>query len=225
LQELLEAGAVFLGVAGVRVGDVGEDLGGEARDLVVADAAVLRKCVADAEFAVADEADDIARPGFVHRLALAAEKLVGRGETDGFAVRWCVTTMSRSKLARADAAESDAIAMLRVHVGLDLEDEAGELRIVDRHSRAVVGWGKPGTVMLTDLRGAGGTESLRKAVEQELDAEVVHRGAEVDGRLLAGLHGLEVERVARAVEHRELVLHLLKGVASSLLRTASSSSE
>jgi hypothetical protein len=57
---------------------------------------------------------------------------------------------------------------------------------------------------------------LEETVEQELDAEIVHGGSEVDGRLLAGLHGLEVEGVAGAVEHRELVLHFAEGVVVEL---------
>lgn len=41
-------------------------------------------------------------------------------------------------------------------------------------------------------------------MEQEIDAEVVDGGAEVNGRLLAGVDGGEVEGVAGAFEHGEL---------------------
>ena len=37
--------------------------------------------------------------------------------------------MPRVELARADAHEGDAVAVVGVHVRLDLEDEAGHLRL------------------------------------------------------------------------------------------------
>ena len=44
------------------------------------------------------------------------------------------------------------------------------------------------------------------------DAEIVYRAAKIHRRLLAGLDGLQVERMAGAVEHLELLLHLVEGV-------------
>ena len=109
------------------IGDVGEDLGREARDLVVDDACGPGERVADAEVVVADEADDVARPGLVHGLALLAEELVRRGEADVLAGALVGDDHVALELAGADAQERDAVAVLRVHVGLNLEDEAGEL--------------------------------------------------------------------------------------------------
>jgi hypothetical protein len=178
---------------------------------------------------VADEADDIARPGFVHRLAFAAEELVGGGEADGLAGALVRDDHVAVELARADAAERDAVAVLGVHVRLDLEDEAGEFRGIDRDDTFLRSGG--GLAAVGAQRGRSASRSdgdrdratglrrhrvLEETVEQELDAEIVHGAAEVDGRLLAGLHGLEIERVAGAVEHRELVLHLAEGVVVEL---------
>ena len=118
---MLQAGAEFLGVGGVGVGDVGEDLRREARDLVKEDDAVLGQRVADAERVVADEADHIARPGLVHGLALLAEELVRGGEPDRLAGLRVQDVHVALEFARAHAQERDAVAVPRVHVGLDLE--------------------------------------------------------------------------------------------------------
>jgi len=53
---------------------------------------------------------------------------------------------------------------------------------------------------------------LQKAIEQELDAEIIHRAAEKDRRLPPVLHRGEVERMAGAIEHLELFLHFAIGV-------------
>ena len=58
---------------------------------------------------------------------------------------------------------------------------------------------------------------LQESVEEELDAEVVDGGAEVDGRLLAGADGGEIEGVAGAVEHGELLGDLVEGVVVEFL--------
>ena len=120
----LEAGAVFLGGGGRRVAEEGENLGREAGDLVIADGRVGGEGVADAERVVAHEPDDVAGPGLVHGLALAAEELV-RGRKPRAAARLHV---GHDHVAfeppRAHPEEGDAVAVLRVHVGLNLENEA-----------------------------------------------------------------------------------------------------
>ena len=72
----------------------------------------------------------------------------------------------------ADAEERHAIAVARVHVRLDLEDEPGEVR-VGRLDQPRLG--------RCAARGLGASES--SASEERLDAEVVQRAAEEDGRL------------------------------------------
>jgi hypothetical protein len=72
----------------------------------------VRERVADAEFAVADEADDVARPGFVDGLAFLAEQLVRGGEAHGAAGALVRDDHVAVELPRADAAEGDAVAVL-----------------------------------------------------------------------------------------------------------------
>src|SRR6185503_19749322 len=74
LEELLESGAVFFGIGRGGIGNVSENFGREARNLVIIDSTILRECVADAKFTVANQSDDIAGPGFVDGFAVASEE-------------------------------------------------------------------------------------------------------------------------------------------------------
>ena len=93
------------------------------------------------------------------------------------------------EFAGADADECDAIAVLRIHVCLNLEDKAGERRVFrcdfDAAHYARFGRGR----------------MLEETVEQELHAKIVHAAAEKDGRALAGQHGGIVENFAGMLEH------------------------
>ena len=77
--------------------------------------------------------------------------------------------------ARADAHEGDPVAVARVHVRLDLEDEPGERAPrAGSTSRAVV------------ARGSGAGRVLDECRQQLGHAEIVDRRAEEDRRLAAG---------------------------------------
>ena len=80
-----------------------------------------------------------------------------------------------------------------VHVGLNLEDEAGEVRVGRLHDAliALVRGGRGGVV--------------KEAGEERLDAEVGDGGAEEHGRQRTRAHLLEVERVAGHVQQLDLV--------------------
>ena len=77
--------------------------------------------------------------------------------------------------ARADAHERDAVAVLRIHVRLDLEHEAGERRL-----------GRLDDARASPSRGCGGGASSTQRLQDLLHAEVVDRRAEEHRRLLAG---------------------------------------
>ena len=203
LQELVEAGPELLGVGGIGIRDVGEDLRGEARDLVKEDRAVLGEGVADAEGVVADKADDVARVGLVDGLAVLAEELVRGREADRLSGLRVQDRHVALELAGADAHEGDPVAVPGVHVRLDLEDEGREL---------VEGDGDLDRSASRD-RAAGLRRDrvLEEAVQEELDPEIVDRAAEEDRRLLAGADRRQVDRDARAVQHLELLLDLLEG--------------
>ena len=75
---------------------------------------------------MSDESDDVSRVGFVDRLAFLSEDFVGAGEADAFASSLVNDEHIAGKFPRADAEESDAVTVSRVHVGLDFENETGE---------------------------------------------------------------------------------------------------
>ena len=119
------------------------------------------------------------------------------------------------EFAGANPEEGDAVAVLRIHVGLDLEDEAGKLVVRHRHERIrglrLEGGNRGGAPRL------GRDRIFQESVEQQLNAEIVHGGAEVNRGLLARLHRGEIERMTCAIEHRELLLHFAVSVVVQLI--------
>ena len=103
-------------------------------------------------------------------------------------VRRCRTLMPRRVASRAHAKEGDAIAMPRVHVRLDLENEPGERRLGGRdRARATV-------ARLRRRR------PFDQRLQDFLDAEVVDRRSEEHRRLPAREKFAEIERRARAAQ-------------------------
>ena len=98
--------------------------------------------------------------------------------------------------------------MGRVHVGLDLEDEAGEL--------LVRGLDGPHLLRHPGRRGLG---VAQKAVQKRLHAKVVGGRAEEHGRQLAGEDLIQVEFVPRHVQQLN-VLHQLVVIGLADLRRA-----
>jgi hypothetical protein len=164
------------------------------------DAGFFAEGVADAEVVVADDADDIAGVGFIDGLAVLGEEALGVGEADGFAGARIVDGHVPFEGAGDDADEVDAVAVAGVHVGLDLEDEGGE-----------VGGGGFDEVVAGEA-GSGWGGELEEGVEEELDAEVVVGGAEEDGGELTFVDEGAVEGVAGAFEHGEFIDGFGEGV-------------
>ena len=187
-HELFHAGAVALNVSGVFVDDVGEALGGKAGHFVVDDVWVAGEGVSDEEVVVPDEGENVAGVGGVEGLAILAEEFLSVGETDFFSAALVDDLHVSLEDAGDDADEDGAVSVAGVHVGLDLEDEAGEVVCV---------WVDE-LVLADTASGFGG--HLEEAFEHVFDAEVVHGAAEVDGHLLAGEDALEVEGFGEAVE-------------------------
>src|SRR5262245_32514562 len=95
---------------------------------------------------------------------------------------------------RADAHEADAVAMARIHVRLDLEDEAGEIRALGRN--------RP---LVAHPRARWWAE-IEKRVQENFDAEIGERRTEEDRRDLAAQEFLPAERFTGAVEQIDIVL-------------------
>ncbi len=98
-----------------------------------------------------------------------AKKNCGACSGMSLPVRTCFTPHAAHQPARADAREGDAVAVVRVHIRLDLEDERGEVGLRRLHDPRIGGLG-------ARLRPEGG-----QRVEQVGDADILDRAAE-EGR-------------------------------------------
>src|SRR3546814_1657394 len=82
--------------------------------------------VADAERAVIGEADDVAGKGLVGQLPVLGEEENRAVHRDRLAGRRLEQLHAPLEAPRAEPHEGHAVAVLRVHVRLHLEDEAGD---------------------------------------------------------------------------------------------------
>jgi threonine dehydrogenase-like Zn-dependent dehydrogenase len=125
------------------------------------------KRVADAELAVVRNTDHVARIGGSAISRSSAKKKIGAETAMVLAGAHVFQLHAALEGARTQAHEGDPVAVLRVHVGLHLEDKAGDL-VLFRHD------GPPaGRRLGVGRRGVVGDE-----VEHFLDAIVAQRGAE-----------------------------------------------
>ena len=101
--------------------------------------------------------------------------------------------------AGADLDEGNAAAVIGVHVRVNLEDEAGERRLLRLDES------------LDGLYGLGRRGDANEAVEQLADAKVVQRGAEEDRGDVATEVGLDVERGIDALDQLDVFAELRGG--------------
>jgi hypothetical protein len=100
------------------------------RDALEAHVVAGGQRVADAEHARVVEADDVAGEGLLDGGALAGHERGGVLEPQHLAQAHVARLHALDEAAGADAQERDAVAVHAVHVRLDLEDEAREVRVV-----------------------------------------------------------------------------------------------
>ena len=151
--------------------------------------------VADREDPGVEEAHDVAGARLVHRGAVVGHHRRARGQLDLAVALHVVGVHAALEAPRAHAQKRHAVAVVLVHVGLDLEDKAREGR-VDR-----------GDLLAREgvrVRARGGRHA-QEVAQERLHAEVGERRAKEDRRELARAHGLEVELVVRAVEELDVV--------------------
>src|SRR6266542_2511805 len=129
--------------------------------------------VTDSELPGVDQTDDVAGVRDADRFAVAPEEPV---RATG-AYRTAHAAVEHDHVLRepagADAHECHAVAMPRIHIRLDLEDEAREPLLGRRHHARVAG---------PRLRGG---RKLDERMQKRLEAEVRERAAEEDRRLLS----------------------------------------
>ncbi len=142
-------------------------------------------------------ADDVAGPGFVHRLALGGEeqdRIVDR--RSALPVPDCFSFMPRRKRPETQPQERHAVAMVGVHIGLNLEDEAGDV-VFARRDQTV---GR--------LHVAGRRRVLGQKRDQLLDPEILERRAEEHRRQQAFVIAVGVEMRQAGLDELDLLFEL-----------------
>ena len=181
VHELADAVVELLGFHGVGVLDVLEHLRREAGQPLEMEVLAGGQCVADFKVAGVGEADDVAGPRLVDDALFLGHEGGGGGEAHLLALADVVVIYVALEAAGADFDEGYAGAVVGVHVGVDLEHEAGEGLF-------------PGVdYALHGLDGPRLGGYLHEAVEEFLDAEGVEGRAEEDGCELAAQVCLLVE--------------------------------
>ncbi len=106
-------------------------------------------------------------------------------------MRTCAVWLALQEAARTDSDEGDAVPVIRIHVRLDLEDEARE--------RAIDGI----DALPLALARNGPRRHVEETLEEGVDTEVGQRRAEEHRRLRALRDGLGIEFRARAFQEFE----------------------
>src|SRR6185437_1486089 len=153
----------------------------------------LGERVADVDRAVVVEADDVAGVGLLRMLPLRRHEGQRIRHPHFLAEPRMIEPHAARVLARAQPQERDAVAMPRVHVGLDLEHEPRQ-RLLQRRHQPLARLARPGARC---VRGEGREELLH--------AEVADGRAEEDWRLPAGKVGLRIEHRGGTADQLDLL--------------------
>ena len=151
------------------------------------------KGVADLEVARIVQADNVARIGEVDHRFLLGHEGGRRGELELLAAADVQVVLVAFEHTGTDLQEGDSVAVVRVHVGVDLEDESGHLLLLG-----------------FDQTGLGRSRSGRRGdaeetFEQLTHAEVVDRRSEEDRGQIALQIGLAVERVVYPLDQFDIL--------------------
>ncbi len=193
LGHLLQRFLQLLRLHGVAEADAAQDFRREIGHAAEQDVLALGQRVADPERAVVGDADDVAGERLVGGDARAGEEELRRRQAHLLAGAHQLGLHAALQRARAHTHEGDAVAVVGVHVGLDLEDEGGHVRL-GRLDLAGVG-------LLGARRRAEGAERL----DQVADAEIAQGRAEEHRRQMALAERLRVERLAGLARQLQLL--------------------
>ena len=193
LRHLLQRLLQLLRLHRVAELDAAQDFRREIRHAEEGDVLALGQRVADAQRAVIGDADHVAGIGLVGERAVLREEELRRRQRDRLAGAHELGLHAARELARAQPREGDAVAVVGVHVGLDLEDEGGHGGFRARRPCAC-----------SALCARGGGAKCGERVEQILDAEILQGRAEEHRRQVALAERLEIERPAGVLHQRQL---------------------
>ena len=185
--------AQLLGLHRVLELDPAQDLRRKARHPAKAEAFAFGQGVTDAQCPVVRDAHHVARIRLFGQRTVLCEEELRRVQADRLARADRVAFMPRASLPGADAHEGDAVAVIGVHVRLDLEHEPGHPVLV-RLDQAGVG-----------LLRRGRRRECGERVDEITDAEVAQCAAEEHRRQMPFAEGVGIERLAGLPRQRDLV--------------------
>ena len=204
LAQLGEAGAQLLALHRVSQLDDLEELGRKEGQPGELQLLAFGQRVAQLKHTMVGQTDDVARPGVLHQLAALRQEGHHVGGAELLATAHHLQLHAALEATGRDAQEGDAVAVGRIHVGLDLEHHARELlfRWIDRALQ-----GRPGPRR---------RRQIHQGVQHLTHAEVVDGRTEEHRRLLAGQEGVPVEGLGGTTDQLDLALGLLVVHAEAL---------
>ena len=155
--------------------------------------------VTDAKDTRIEQAHDIARVRLVHDGTVIGHHRRARGKLKLAVALHVEGVHAALELARANAHKGDAVAVVLVHVGLDLKHKAAKVVAagIDRFAGERIGIG---------ARRRGQTQEL---LQERLHAKVGKRRAKERRAQLAAGHGIQIELVAGTIEQLDIVHQVL----------------
>ena len=139
-------------------------------------------------------ADHVAGEGFVGDRSILGEEELRARQRHALAGAHQLGLHAAAELARAQPREGDAVAVVRIHVGLDLEHERAHARLGRLHLAQV------------GILRARRRRELAEAIEQIADAEIAQRAAEKDRCQMTFAERIQLEWLAGLAHQLELVL-------------------
>ena len=200
VHELIDAFGQLFELQWIGILDITELFGCEGGNACEFELFAFGEGVADLEVARVVQADDVARVGEVDDRLFLGHESRRRGEFHLFAAAHVQEILVTFERAGADLQEGDAVAVVRIHVGVDLEDEACHFLLGRLHD--------PGFGRRRARRGGDADETL----QQLLHAEIIDRRAEEDRGQLSPQVSVAVESVVHAFDQFGVFAQLL-GVA------------
>ena len=155
--------------------------------------------VANGENARVKQADDIARPGFVHNGTVLRHQLCAGGQLDVFALLHMEGIHAALKLARANAHKGNAVTVGFVHVGLNFKHECAE----------ILAGGVNRIAGFNIHAGQGRRGEAQKVGQEGLHAKVGKGRAEKYGAQLTAQHGIQIKFFGSAVQQFNVIAQLL----------------
>ena len=180
IQRLLE----LLGPHGIGQTHAAQNLRREVRHAGKIEILAFRQRIADAQRPVIGNADDVARIGLLGKRAILRKEKLRRVQADGLAGSHLLDLHAAGKLAGAEPDEGDTVAVVRIHIRLDLENECGRAGFGGRDDALVGG--------LRPRRRRDGA----KRIEEVAHAEIFERTAEEDRSQVAFGKGARIESLA-----------------------------